>query len=148
MLFLKDPMKKFLSLMLLAGAFASANNAVACSLNERTSPDVREVVVANGGWPISDEKCAFLAKHNLRLSVSAMSTVLSGVSVGWASVRITNNNNVGSDTSQVSTNTNSSPGMDIANNLMYSSIKAATAALDVELAAKQIGQYEKAIKVR
>ena len=135
-------MKKLL--LVIAAASAFTGNAYACQLSTIDTPQIREVVSQHGGWPISDEKCAILNKHNLALFVSGQATVLSNVSVGWAEVKLARPGlNIVSDKSQLSTTVNSSKAsMVTAGDAMYESIGDAIAGLDFVLAAAEVKEYQ------
>ena len=148
--FLERPMKKYLAFLVAVSATIYTNSALACSVPNNTSPQTREMVSQQGGWPISDAKCDFLNKNGLSIFVTTRATVLSGVTVGWADVMLIDNNNVVSDQEQGSTTVNSAaqPSMDLAQQLAYSSLKTAINALDFEKAASEIRKYQKSAKAK
>lgn len=141
-------MKQLVSLGMMACAIAFANNAQACIVMNSSSPDVRETVDQLGGWPITDAKCEFLKKRNLYLAVSATKTVLNGTSVGWASIRLLNKDNVSSDASMRSTHVHSEASMNVAEKMMYEALRDSIARLDFEVAANEVAKYEKAARAR
>lgn len=146
---LKNRGNKLKKLILSAILLATVTSSYACTISERTTPDVRAIVVSNGGWPISDKNCALLNSNNMKLNVSAEATVLSNTSIGWSLVKISDKkNNIFSETNQYSTQANSSiASMDKANELMYLSIKNAIDTFDFQKAIQEVKAYRaKALK--
>lgn len=134
-------MKKLLATAVLS--ICSLNTYAACSFTHHTSPDVITTVKQNGGWKLSDKKCALMNKHNLALTVDGNATVLSNVSIAWASVRLESiDNHISSSTSGINTNVNTSvASMSKSNELMYDAISSAIEELDFEKAIAEINQF-------
>lgn len=132
--------KTFIAALLMA----AAGSAMACSVPNASGPTLQQVVKQHGGWPISDEKCEFLNRRHLYMFVAGDSTVLSGASVGWVSVRLGDVNNVISDKSYSSTHVNSSQAsQDVADDLLYNAIRDAIDGLDFDGAATQVNAYQR-----
>lgn len=132
--------KAFIAALLMA----AAGSALACSVPNASSTSMQQVIKQHGGWPISDEKCDFLNRHHLYMFVSGDSTVLSGASVGWVSVRLGDVNNVTSDKSYSSTHVNSSQAsQDVADDLLYNAVRDAIDGLDFDAAAAQVSSYQR-----
>jgi hypothetical protein len=142
-------MRQFISVVLAMGTLAFAGSTFACTVPASLTPDTNELIKWNNGWPISDAKCEFLVKNNLLLDVTTTQTVLSGASVGWASVRLVDKNNVASNQVKSQTYVDSAkPGMDVAASLVISSQRDAIEWLDFEQAAGEIAGHAKAAKTR
>lgn len=135
-------MKKivFAAMTLFAGLPAAQ---AGCTLNDQTSDDIRATVVAAGGWPINDAKCALLNAKKLSLSVSGQATVLDGISVGWVTVMLTDTAlNIRSDQTQKSTYVNTKrASMDLAKEIQYDAIRDAINGLDFDKAAREVDAY-------
>ena len=127
--------------MTLLAALSSAH--AECTFNNQTSDDIRATVVAAGGWPINDAKCAVLNAKKLSLSVSGQATVLDGVSVGWVTVMLTDTAlNIRSDQTQKSTYVNTKrASMDLAKEIQYDAIRDAINGLDFDKAAREVDAY-------
>ena len=113
-----------------------AVSAAGCSFRSSASPDMRAIVAENGGFPIGDDMCAKLNKNNLRLDFSGMATVLDGVSVGWASVTISDLR-TGLTSSEHSMNTAVNArvaSMDKAKSLTYEALGSAVRTFDLNKA--------------
>jgi hypothetical protein len=139
--------KLFITLAFTASALLLAAPAISCTDRFRAPVAVLEAIQLHGGWPISEVQCAFLKKRDLKVQVTATSTVLVGVSIAWSAVRLSSHNNVVSDIAQASTMVNSEiASMDTANGLMVLTLKDNISSFDFELAAKQIADYRAVIK--
>lgn len=94
-------MNKFLIPALALGAALSTISASASAAADPcpfvpvvASTEIINLVKMKGGWPMSDETCAHLHKHKLQLHVSGDAKVLSGVSLGWVSLRLSRGDNL------------------------------------------------------
>ena len=114
-----------------------------CPMKDSTTPDVRRVVNAHGGWPISDAQCAILNEKKLSLSATGDTTVLDGVSIAWVSVTLADVAlNIHADAIGLATRVNvKKASMDVAENMQYDAIEAAVKALDFGKAAREIDAY-------
>jgi hypothetical protein len=136
-------MKMKKCLLLIALMSVSLGVQAGCEVPYAASGDVLAAISARGGWPISDEKCAFLNAEKLKLHVTANSTMLLDASIGWASVQLVDENNVVSDAEGAGTSINSSfASVDKADDLMRNAIEIAIDRLDFRLAAKQLKTYQ------
>jgi hypothetical protein len=135
------------ALILGLGLFANAANA--CTFRTVASDRLKEVVTQHGGWPVSDELCAFLNSRKLSLMSDEKTTVLAGVSVGVVIVRLSDANNVVSDTVSNSIYINTGvASMDKADELTYLAVTDAIKGFNVEKAAAEVAKYAKAAKLR
>jgi hypothetical protein len=139
-------MKKFA----FACALLVSTSAFGCSFDSSDSAHVRDVVKAHGGYPISDEQCAFLNKKGLALYVSGQSTVLKGVAVAWAEIAVRDlKTGVISDATRRSTYVNpAEPSQDFANDLLYKAITDAISGFEFEVGADEVGKYMGKVKSR
>ena len=114
-----------------------------CPMKDSTTADIRRVVNANGGWPISDAQCALLNEKKLLLAVTGDATVLDGVSVAWISVSLADSAlNIHADAIGMSTQVNAKKAsMDVAEKMQYAAIEAAVKALDFNKAVREIDAY-------
>jgi hypothetical protein len=127
--------------LLLAGCVLLSLQSVANACNFKTSDSeyTRNVIRQNGGYPISDKSCALLNKHGLRLQVTTDASVLAGASVGWASVRVLNQDNKVSNESGSSTYVNTQvASTNKADELLYLAIRDAIDSLDFNKAISQV----------
>lgn len=120
-----------------------------CKFTDNSTETVRAIVKKNGGWPLSDANCAILMANNLALDVAGQASVLEGVSVGWASVKLVDKTlNIVSDaihmSTTVKTNAASQP---IADSMMYQSIESVLEEFDFSKAAKQVNAYRAKARV-
>ena len=132
----------FISLIILSSSCS------ACRFDFSDDPVVRNAVKTRGGYPISEQQCALLNKNGLALLVSGSATVLRGVSIGWAEVRLTDlKTNVTSTISQKATNVNTGDAsQDTADGLLYDSVSNAVRGMDFEVVVKEINLYRTKIK--
>jgi len=141
-------MNKLAKLLLLATiAGLSSAPAFSCSVPESTTDDLRQIVIQNGGYPISDAQCAMLNGHHLRLYVEGAATVLDGVNVAWAHVSVVNPDRVIASKSGVATriNTKQTPSQTVANQLFYEALESAINSLDWKGATAQFAASGKAL---
>lgn len=132
----------FISLIILSSSCS------ACRFDFSDDPVVRNAVKTRGGYPISEQQCALLNKNGLALLVSGSATVLRGVSIGWAEVRLTDlKTNVTSTISQKATNVNTGDAsQDTADGLLYDAVSNAVRGMDFEVVVKEINLYRTKIK--
>lgn len=124
----------------------SFNTYAACNFQRATTEAIGNEIDNRGGLTILDKNCNLLNKNNLALYITATSTVLDGISIGWASVSLMSTNNILSSANATNTIVNTSvASMDKAKDLMYESINEATAKLNFEKAVKDINQFESKI---
>lgn len=135
-------MKKFAFAALALLAALPAAQA-GCNFTHQADDDIRAIVAAGGGWPVSDQKCAILNAKNLVLVVDNHATVLDGVSVAWVDVMLMDKNlNIRSNLYQVSTYVNAKrASMDVAKDMQYNAVKDAVNGLDFDKAAREIDGY-------
>lgn len=135
-------MKKFAFAALALLAALPAAQA-GCTFTHQADADIRAIVAAGGGWPVSDEKCAILNAKNLVLVIDNHATVLDGVSVAWVDVMLMDKNlNIRSNLYQVSTYVNAKKAsMDVAKDMQYNAVKDAVNGLDFDKAAREIDGY-------
>lgn len=139
------------NLTLLASVFAAgvtllapmSSAQAACKFTDSSTDTIREVVKKNGGWPLSDANCAILLANKLALDVTGQASVLDGVSVGWASVKLVDINlNIGSDAVRMSTTVRTNAASQpVADTMMYQSIESALGTFDFAKAAKEVNDY-------
>ncbi len=131
-------MKHVISFVLLF--FCAVPVGYACSLSGLTTANIREIVNANGGWPISEEKCAYLNSQNLAIQVDGNATAIGNTSIAWTVVRVVNPiSDVVSNASKGHTEVNtSSASQEKADSMMYDAIRQALNGLDLQLAARQV----------
>lgn len=92
----------------------------------------------NGGYPVSDEKCELLNKAGMTLQIDASASVVVGVNVGTASVRIAKDGVVSSDFGRsISVNTGLG-SQDVADERMLIALKDAVESLDFDKGIKQV----------
>lgn len=132
-------MKKLVLSLLL---FASSSS-FACTFESFEAPHLREIINADGGYRLTDNQCAFLNKNRLALDVSGEATVLAGVSVAWAIVRVRDaTTGQVSDNHRYSTNVNAgTPSQDVAQQLFVNSVRDAIRTYDFEKGARQVESY-------
>lgn len=112
---------------------------MACNVPNSATDSLRQKIAAQGGFPISDAQCALLKQKHLELFVDGDATVLNGVNVGWAVVRLGNSQGVVSDRTGISTWVNTGlASQDNADTQFYSSLKGAVNSLDWKAAAEQV----------
>jgi hypothetical protein len=134
-------MIKKLAVSLAVGFFSYG--AHACTVDNAMPDRLRSIVAENGGFPISDEQCAILRKNHLAISVDGAATVLGGVNIGWAVVRLQDlKSNIVSDKSGASTTINKDEGsQDTANVQFYKSLTSAVSELDWNAASQEVTRY-------
>lgn len=137
-------MKLLAFISLLALSFSCS----ACEFNFADDPFVRNAVKARGRYPVSDQQCALLNKNGLALSVSGNATVLRGVSIAWAEVRLVDlKTQVTSTLSRSSINVNTGDAsQDTANGLLYDAVSDAVRGLDFEVVVTEINTYRTKVK--
>lgn len=82
-------LKKILGLACFAFLSLAANAVAACEqLPVYADEMLRAVAEQNGGWPISEENCALVKRHNAQLDITEDTLVLDGVSVATVTVRL------------------------------------------------------------
>jgi hypothetical protein len=92
-----------------------------------------------GGWPISDARCEYLHKHNLQLHVTGDAKVLSGVSLGWVSLRLSRNDILVSGEYMTTTQVDSAEvNSTRAEHLLYMAIENSINKMDFEGATKNL----------
>jgi hypothetical protein len=129
------------------GFFASG--AYACIVPENTAPELRQIIVHSGGYPVTDAQCAILQKNHLLLKVDGSAVVLSGANVGWVVVSLMDaKTHVVSDTVQYSTtvNTKDTASEDVAQSNFYQSLTAAIAGLDWHAAVADVARHKAAVQ--
>lgn len=133
------------AVLALSGALSQAKD---CSIQDITSDDVRAIIRANGGYPISDAHCDMLNGNKLAIGVTGQSTVLNGVSMGWVVVTLRDpDNGIVSKQLARSTriDTTSAAGQDVADKLLYAALKGAIETLDWGVAVNDVKQFRRAI---
>jgi len=136
-------MKKRLIPFVLFSLASALSHACPVDVSETTT----EIVKSHGGWQLSDEQCAFLARNHLYLNVESEATVLSGISIGWAVVKLDNEHNITAEKSSSSTHVNSGvASQDTAEDLAYAAIGDAIKGLDFEASLEQIKKFKAEIK--
>ncbi len=132
--------KKFI-VSVAIGFFACG--AQACVVDNAMPDRLRSIVTENGGFPVSDEQCAILKRNHLAVAVEGDATVLGGVNIGWAVVRLQDfKSNIVSDKSASSTNINKEEGsQDTANVQFYKALSSAINELDWNAAAQDVARY-------
>ncbi len=126
-----------------------ASSAHACIVNNSMTDRLRQIVVANGGFPVSDEQCAILKRNNLAISVDGSATVLAGVNIGWAVVHLQDvKSNIASDKVGTATNVDKSDmgSQDIADTQFYKALGAAISSLDWSVASQEVTKYRAAAR--
>ena len=84
------PSPKLLLAAAMGVALLSSGAATAkCYMHYASEPFIETILARKGGVPISDALCAKLNKGNMNLELAGNSSVLAGVSVGWAYVTVT-----------------------------------------------------------
>ncbi|MEX3969796.1 hypothetical protein [Paraburkholderia caribensis] len=141
-------MKK-LAKTLLVAAIAGLSTApvFSCSLQDITTEPLRNIIIQQGGYPVSDEQCAMLNAHRLRIRVEGDAVVLDGVNIGWADVSVMNAEHVISTKSGVSTRINRkvTPSQTVANQLFYEALQHAVNSLDWNAATGQFSSSGKSL---
>jgi len=141
-------MKK-LAKTLLVAAIAGLSTApvFSCSLQDITTEPLRNIINQQGGYPVSDEQCAMLNAHRLRIRVEGDAVVLDGVNMGWADVSVMNAEHVISTKSGVSTRINRkvTPSQTVANQLFYEALQHAVNSLDWNAATGQFSSSGKSL---
>jgi hypothetical protein len=132
-------MKKFLALL----SLLVASSSYACSFKTSDTPEIREIVRKNGGYPISDAHCNFINQRNLALSVDGHATVLAGVSVAWVNVTLAKlSTGIKADRTRHVTQVNTHvASQDTADGLLYDALRNAIEDLEYEIAANEISRY-------
>lgn len=122
---------------------ALSSSCSACGFDFADETVVRNVMKERGGYPVSDQQCALLNKNGLALSVSGNATVLRGVSIAWAQVRLVDlKTQVTSTLSRSSTNVNTGDAsQDTADGLLFDAVGNAIRGLDFEAVANEINRY-------
>ncbi|AUT75507.1 hypothetical protein C2L64_44790 [Paraburkholderia hospita] len=141
-------MKKLAKTLLVAAiASLSAAPAFSCSLQDITTEPLRNIINQQGGYPISDEQCAMLNAHYLRIHVDGDAVVLDGVNMAWADVSVMNADHVISTKSGVSTRINrkATPSQTVANQLFYEALQHAVNSLDWTAATGQFSSSGKSL---
>lgn len=123
-----------------ACAFVLCSSSLACSFTSSESPKTRQIVEANGGYPISDTQCKFMNDNRVLLRVQGEAAVVTGGSVGWASVTLEDESNgITSKLSGRGTYVNVRDAAEpVANRLFISALKGAVSTLDFEAAVQEI----------
>ncbi|NYE62467.1 uncharacterized protein YsxB (DUF464 family) [Duganella sp. 1224] len=136
---LAQPVKK-----LIAACALVSGTCNACVLNIVEVQQVRDVMEANGGYAVPDQQCKLLQSKGLVLHVMGYGKGLGNTSVAWAEVRLQDPIlGVISNQAGISTFANSANATDeLANNLLYRSIKDAMSRLDFEVAANEIDAFK------
>ncbi|BCZ85466.1 hypothetical protein PTKU64_91410 (plasmid) [Paraburkholderia terrae] len=141
-------MKKLAKTLLVAAvAGLTAAPAFSCSLMDSTTDTLRNIINQQGGYPISDEQCAMLNAHRLRIHVDGDAVVLDGVNVAWADVTVVNADHVIATKSGVSTRINRSatPSQTVANQLFFEALEHAVRSLDWNAATGQFSSSGKSL---
>ncbi|MEX3937514.1 hypothetical protein AB4Y32_38270 [Paraburkholderia phymatum] len=141
-------MKKLAKTLLVAAiAGLSAAPAFSCSLQDITTEPLRNIINQQGGYPISDEQCAMLNAHHLRIHVDGDAVVLDGVNLAWADVSVMNADHVISTNSGISTRINrkATPSQTVANQLFYAALQHAVNSLDWNAATGQFSSSGKSL---
>lgn len=113
--------------------------AMACSVPNSTDDSTRKIIVEQGGFPVSDAQCALLNQNHLSLDIDGDATVLAGVNVGWAVVRLRNSHGVVSKLSGTGTTVNTDlASQNTADRQFFASLKSAINSLDWKTAAEQV----------
>lgn len=135
-------MKKTLFAVLTLLAVLPAAQAE-CKFSFQATTDVTAIVIAHGGWKLSDAQCAVLNTKKLSLVVDTFAAVLDGVSVAWASVTLRDMDfNIRADRPKGFTSVNARrASMDVAEKMQYEAIMDAVDGYDFTEAAKQIDAY-------
>ena len=130
----------FFIVLLITCSGANAN----CIPNSAALSQTHEVINRLGGWPIAEEKCIFLNKHNLSLKVTTFSSIFEGSAVAWASVSlIEKDKHIVSDLFRAITyHMTQATSMAEADKLMYEAVREAIQKLDFEVALRQIRSYQ------
>lgn len=125
-----------------------SSSCSACRFDFADDPVVRNAIKVRGGYPISEQQCALLNKNGLALLVSGSATVLRGVSIGWAEVRLTDlKTHVTSTISHSATNVNvGDASQDTADGLLYDAVSNAVRGLDFEVVVNEINLYRSKAK--
>lgn len=127
---------------------ALSSSCSACGFDLADEAVVRKVMKERGGYPVSDQQCALLNKNGLALSISGHATVLRGVSIAWAQVRLVDlKTQVTSTLSHSSTNVNTGDAsQDTANGLLFDAVGSAIRGLDFEAVVNEINRYRVNVK--
>jgi hypothetical protein len=127
----------------IASLLTFALPSFACNYLTIDTPEIRNVVKANGGYKITEDQCLFLNKYKLALRISGNATVLGGVSLAWSEVRLSDpEGGITSSNSQSSTHVNASvASQDFANKLLYKAVNEAIAGFDYETGAGEVDRF-------
>jgi hypothetical protein len=133
-------MRRILSFVLLFSC--SAIPTYGCNLPDVAPANVKEVVNANGGWPISAAKCEYLNSQSLAIQVVGNATAIGNTSVAWTVVRVVDpNRNVTTSAAKAQTEVNTSLASQTqADSMMYDAIRQAIDGLDFRPAARQLAR--------
>lgn len=122
-----------------------ASGAYACQVPNSIDDSLRHIIMQDGGFPVTDEQCAFLRRNHLLLDVDGSADVLAGVNVGWAAVRLSDaKTKIISDAEGVGTNVNAGGvgSQDTADAQFVAALKTAIERLDWDKAAAQVAHYK------
>jgi hypothetical protein len=115
------------------GLAAVSASASACEVNNFTTDSVRNLVMADGGWPIPDSWCPILeANPDIKIVVDSDQFIGLGRAEAWAMVTVRDGFGVVSPNSQVSTRMSPSADSNAANALQYEAIQHALQGFDLQ----------------
>jgi len=141
-------MKKLSKTLLVAAVVGlSAAPAFSCSLMDSTTEALRNIINQQGGYPVTDEQCAMLNAHHLRIHVDGDALVLDGVNVAWADVSVVNADHVIATKSGVSTRINRKAvaSQTVADKLFVEALAQAVNSLDWNAATGQFAASGKSL---
>lgn len=134
-------MKTTVKILLFGILMTAVEMASACSgFKSMDPPNVKEVIRASGGYPITEAQCKLLNEQNLALDVAGEAVVLNGVSVAWAVVSLVQvGSNIKSASYRNATQVNTSvASQDFADQMLFEAISKSIKSLDFWAAAREI----------